>query len=99
MNVVLINKYKMNNSIGNPVRREKQIFRKENEERYKSLTCKEKEVFELVVRGNSTKQISEILFIASNTVSTHRKRIKEKLELFSSSDWFKYAIAFEIPVF
>ncbi len=89
----------MNDSIEAPIKKEEIVFRNENEERYKSLTCKEKEVFELVIKGNSTKQISEILFIASNTVSTHRKRIKEKLELFSSSDWFKYAIAFEIPVF
>ena len=75
------------------------VFVRKNKTRFNSLTTKELEVFKLVVNGKKTSEISELLFIETNTVSTHRKRIKQKLELESMLDWYKYAKAFSIIEF
>jgi len=45
------------------------------------LSDREIEVFELVGRGNSTKNIAERLFISIKTVETHQAHIKRKLSL------------------
>ena len=66
------------------------IFKKENLHKIESLTCKEKEILKLVVSGNTSKQISKLLFIQETTVSTHRKNIREKLETKSLLDWNRF---------
>lgn len=71
----------------------------ENKVRFNSLTTKELEIFKLVVNGKKTSEIAKSLFIETNTVSTHRKRIKQKLELETILDWYKYAKAFSIIEF
>jgi len=58
----------------------------------KSLSNREQEVLQLITEGNSTKKISEILFISVKTVESHRKNIMDKLQLFSISELTKYAI-------
>lgn len=45
----------------------------------KSLRKRELEVLSLVCQGLSTKAIAEKLYISTNTVSTHRKNIQQKL--------------------
>jgi len=62
-----------------------------NLEKLESLTNKEREVFNLVVKGLSTKKIAKKLFVQTLTISTHRKRIKEKLDFDSLYDWFLLA--------
>jgi len=62
-----------------------------NQKKFTELTAKEREVFELVAQGLSTKEIAKHLFIQTTTISTHRKRIKDKLELNSLYDWFLFA--------
>ena len=47
------------------------------------LTKREREVFELLIRGNSNDEIAERLFIARRTVETHRQRIMNKLSAHS----------------
>jgi DNA-binding NarL/FixJ family response regulator len=54
------------------------------------LTAKEKEVFELVANGFTTKKIAEKLFVESSTISTHRKKIKQKLKFKSNYDWYNF---------
>lgn len=44
------------------------------------LTARELEVLELLSRGLSSKDISEKLFISSNTVEYHRKQLLRKTE-------------------
>jgi DNA-binding CsgD family transcriptional regulator len=66
------------------------IFKKENLHKIESLTCKEKEILKLVISGNTSKQISKLLFIQETTVSTHRKNIREKLETKSLLDWNRF---------
>jgi len=61
-----------------------------------SLTEREKEVFILVIQGKKSNEIADELFIETVTVSTHRKHIKQKLNLTSNYDWYRYAKAFDL---
>ena len=49
--------------------------------RFQTLTKREKEIVKLIANGNSNNTIGEILFIAVNSVKTHRKNIYKKLEI------------------
>jgi DNA-binding NarL/FixJ family response regulator len=46
---------------------------------FRRLTKREREVFELIIRGNSNDEIATKLLIARRTVETHRQRIMNKL--------------------
>ncbi|MDO3378352.1 response regulator transcription factor [Geoalkalibacter halelectricus] len=59
---------------------------------YDELSEREKEVFGLLVQGNSTAQISKILCISSKTVEKHRTAISRKLGLNSAIEMVKFAI-------
>jgi FixJ family two-component response regulator len=48
-------------------------------ERMQLLTVREREIAELVVAGNLTKQIANLLGISAKTVEVHRSRITKKL--------------------
>jgi|TARA_B110000116_G_C16686802_1_gene513333 DNA-binding CsgD family transcriptional regulator len=69
-------------------------FKKRNDTKFDSLTKKEKEILNLVVKGYSSKEIASLLFIEVTTVGSHRKNIKQKLDLKSIFDWYKYARSF-----
>jgi DNA-binding NarL/FixJ family response regulator len=56
------------------------------------LTGKEREILQLVVEGNNTKQIARILKVSIKTVEAHRKKIMTKLNIHSISGLTKYAI-------
>jgi len=60
------------------------------------LTNKELEVFKLLALGKTVTQIAEIYSLALTTVSTHRSRIMEKLDLSTNSELTRYAIAHHI---
>jgi DNA-binding NarL/FixJ family response regulator len=62
------------------------------EKRYESLSNREREVFQLISEGYSTKQITEMLYISTSTVKTHRAKIMEKLGLNSPVELSKFAI-------
>ena len=47
------------------------------------LTPREREVFELLIRGHSNDQIATRLFISRRTVETHRQRVGKKLSAHS----------------
>ncbi|HHC25413.1 MAG TPA: response regulator transcription factor [Desulfobacterales bacterium] len=49
------------------------------EERFKKLTNREREVFQLIAEGHSTRQIADMLFVSVSTVKSHRANIMEKL--------------------
>src|SRR5690606_31050947 len=56
------------------------------------LTSRENEVLQLIAEGNSSKEISELLFLSPKTVDVHRTNIMHKLNLFNISDLTKYDI-------
>jgi DNA-binding NarL/FixJ family response regulator len=56
------------------------------------LTDRELEVFELIGRGRSTREISASLHLGMSTVDTYRTRIKAKLRLENASQLYHEAI-------
>jgi DNA-binding NarL/FixJ family response regulator len=75
--------------------KEVQKFKISNRSKFELLTNKEREVFKLVVEGKKSNEIADELYIETTTVSTHRKRIKQKLNVVSIFDWYNYAKAFD----
>lgn len=63
-----------------------------------SLTPREREVFEEMVRGKQNKVIAFDLDISPRTVEVHRARVLEKLEARSLSELVRLALAVGIPI-
>jgi DNA-binding NarL/FixJ family response regulator len=55
------------------------------------LSPREREVFRLLVRGMTTRQIAAELTISAKTVDTHRERILKKLGLHSAVELVRFA--------
>jgi DNA-binding NarL/FixJ family response regulator len=55
------------------------------------LTRREREIFDLLIRGNSNDQIGTRLFITRRTVETHRQRIMKKLATHSMLEMIRVA--------
>lgn len=55
------------------------------------LTSREQDVFQLLAKGASNRQIAETLMITENTVKTHVRKILKKLGLHSRSEVAAYA--------
>ena len=62
------------------------------EKRYENLSNREREVFQLIAEGYSTKDITEMLCISPSTVKTHRAKIMEKLGVTSPVQLGRFAI-------
>jgi len=58
------------------------------------LSDREFEVFNLIGQGLANRKIASLLSVSSKTVATYRERIKEKLNLGSSSELNRYAISY-----
>ena len=61
-------------------------------DRYKQLTNREREIFQLIAEGHTTRQIAETLFVSISTVKSHRNKIMEKLDIDSSVKLVRFAI-------
>jgi DNA-binding NarL/FixJ family response regulator len=62
------------------------------EELYNTLSNREREVFQMVVEGSSTKKIAETLCVSPSTIKSHRSNIMEKLKMDNLSQLIQYAI-------
>jgi len=62
------------------------------EDRYGKLSNREREVFQMIAEGHSTKEISDMLYISPSTVKTHRANIMEKLQFVNISQLVQFAI-------
>lgn len=60
------------------------------------LSNREFEIFKLLAMGKTISQVADSLSLALTTVSTHRGRIMEKLQLSTNSQLTRYAIAHHI---
>lgn len=59
---------------------------------YEMLTLREREILSLSVKGHTTVQIAEHLFISPRTVETHRANLMRKLGVHSQTDLVRYSI-------
>lgn len=59
---------------------------------YESLSLREREVFQLVAEGKTTREIAEILHLSPKTVEKHRSNVMRKLGLQNMTELMKYAI-------
>lgn len=57
----------------------KRIKEQKSNDKKQTLSIREQEIVQLVRRGLSSKEIAELLFLSTNTINTHKRRIKEKL--------------------
>ena len=62
------------------------------EELYSRLSNREREVFQMIAEGLSTKEIADILFVSISTIKTHRSNIMEKLQMDNLAQLVKFAI-------
>ncbi len=74
---------------------ESEFYRK-NEEKFQSLGKRAKQVLKLVAIGKSSAEIAEELYISVDTVNTHRKIIKQKLEISTTYEFTEYAHAYDL---
>ena len=63
---------------------------------FDTLTEREKELLKLWAQGATNSEISDLLSISIETVKTHRKNIKKKLEIQNSTELNTYAKAFDL---
>ena len=61
-------------------------------DRYDSLSEREREIFQLVAEGHSTKEIAEMLSVSPTTVETHRAHILQKLDIHNTAELVLYAV-------
>ena len=55
------------------------------------LSAREREVFDLLVRNQSNKEVAETLGISVKTVETHRMSINRKLDVHSTAELIRFA--------
>lgn len=75
---------------------EQYFINKTSWQRFFSLTKQEKEIVKLLAKGNSNTQISDLLFISSHTVHTHRRNIYQKLDIHNTTDLVKISLLLDI---
>jgi two-component system, NarL family, response regulator NreC len=56
------------------------------EDRFDTLSEREREIFQLVAEGYSSKEVAELLHISPATAETHRAHIMEKLDLHNTAE-------------
>ncbi len=64
-----------------------------SEQRLRTLTPREREVFELVIQGQQYRQIAAALGISPRTVEVHRARLMEKLGVRNISELVRMSLA------
>lgn len=62
------------------------------EDRFESLSEREREVFQLVAEGRSSKEIAQLLSVSPATVETHRAHIQQKLDVHNTAELVVYAV-------
>lgn len=78
-----------------PVQKEQLLFGKATTsiEPHERLTCREYDVLIGISRGQSLNEIAQILHLSPKTVSTHRSKILDKMQLMSNADLTKYVMS------
>ncbi len=61
-------------------------------DRYDSLSEREREVFQLVAEGRSSKEIADLLSVSPATIETHRTHVLQKLGLRNTAEVVLFAV-------
>ncbi len=56
------------------------------------LTPRQREILQLMVEGNSTRKIAEILHVSAKTVETHRAQLQERLGIYDVPGLVRFAL-------
>lgn len=75
---------------------EENNFLRRNQKTFALLGKREKEILKHMALGDSTAQIAARFFISEQTVNTHRRNIKAKLNIESNYDIVKFAQSFDL---
>jgi DNA-binding CsgD family transcriptional regulator len=75
---------------------EENIFLRNNQQAFASLSKREKEVLRHLALGRNARETADLLFISDATVKTHRKNIRSKLGADSAFDLVRFAQAFNL---
>ena len=70
----------------------KDWFEAENDTNEKSLTKREKEILQLLVKGRTSLEMADQLKISRYTIDTHRKNIHKKLGIKTNTGLVKYGL-------
>jgi len=60
------------------------------------LSCRELEVFRMLVAGKSINEIADTLCVSNKTISTHKARLMEKMNFNNVADLVRYAMRHEL---
>ncbi|GAB3223963.1 helix-turn-helix transcriptional regulator [Algoriphagus aestuariicola] len=71
-------------------------FSKIHRRKFQQLTRRGREVLAFMVKGMSAEEIADRLFIGVNTVNTHKRRVREVLEIKSNYELLQYGLAFDL---
>lgn len=61
-------------------------------DRYDSLSEREREIFQLIAEGRTSRSVAEVLDISPATVETHRAHILQKLDIHNTAELVLYAV-------
>ena len=61
-------------------------------DRFETLSAREREIFQLIAEGRSSKEVAAVLAISPATVETHRARILQKLDIHSVAELVLFAV-------
>lgn len=69
-------------------------FLKKNQHLYASLTRREQQILCLMAKNQSSTEIGAVLYLSEETVKTHRRNIKKKIQAQTQYDIIQFAQAF-----
>lgn len=75
---------------------EENNFLRQHAPRFASLTRREREILRLLALGHTAPQIGAELFLATQTIETHRRNLRQKLHAESQFELGQYARAFDL---
>ncbi|MCW8916474.1 MAG: response regulator transcription factor [Magnetovibrio sp.] len=73
-------------------RRSKKLEHQEVQDLYETLTARERQVMDMIVIGNTNKQIAYALDISEKTVEAHRSKVMEKIQATSLADLIRKSV-------
>ncbi len=72
------------------------LFYKKNQQKFYSLGKRAREVLRLVALGKSSAEIAKELHVTVDTINTHKRLVKQKLDIDSPYQFTKYAQSFDL---